>query len=95
MAEPKFEVTQILATRFDADNDEWLLVQWGCTWMPRSAMAGGLMLHEYLIKPKLSTIRVHIPIEAGTQTASDADHCRKRDKIHNKRAKPEAQLPPT
>ena len=87
MAEPKFEVTQILATRIDSDNDEWLLVQWGCTWIPRSAMMGGMMLHDYLIKPKLSTTRVHIPIEEGTQTAADADQCRKRDKMLLKRSK--------
>ena len=75
-----FEVTQILATRFDSDNDEWMLVQWGCTWVLKSALADGQLLRDYLDKPKLSQsgTRVHIPIENGTQTQADADAFYKR-----------------
>ena len=75
-----FEVTQILATRFDSDNDEWMLVQWGCTWVLKSALADGQLLRDYLDKPKLSQsgTRVHIPIEDGTQTQVDADAFYKR-----------------
>jgi len=53
MSDPQFEVTQILATRVDSSGEEWLLVQWGCTWIPQSKMASGAMHTEYLKKPKL------------------------------------------
>ena len=78
--EPVFEVSQILATRFDIDNDQWLLVQWGCTWIPRSSIEDGKLLQDYLAKPMLSQsgTRVHIPIEEGQQTAVDAEAFYKR-----------------
>lgn len=69
----KFEVTQILASRCDSDGDEWLLVQWGCTWILRAGMTAGPLLEEFVHKPKLSQLSVRIPIEEGTQTAFDAD----------------------
>lgn len=74
VTEPVFEVTQILASRFDCDDDQWLLVQWGCTWIPRSSLEDGPLLQAYLVKPMLSQsgTRVHIPIEEGQQTSLDA-----------------------
>ena len=89
MADTMFEVTQILATRKDSENDEWVLVQWGCTWVLRSALEEGHLLTEYLAKEKLVQ-RVHVPVEAGTQTELDAAVLkRRRDKQQNVRGSEE------
>ena len=77
MADAKFEVTQILASRLDCENDEWVLVQWGCTWVLRSALEEGQLLTEYLAKEKLLQ-RVRLPVEAGTQTEVDAAVVKRR-----------------
>ena len=73
-SDPQFEITQILATRVDSNGIEWLLVQWGCTWIPQSQMADGHLRTQYLKKPKLvqGGARFHIPVEDGQQTAEDA-----------------------
>ena len=77
--ESKFEVTQILASRRDRDGDEWLLVQWGCTWVLRTAMAEGPLLDDFVSKAKLIQ-SMQIPIEAGSQTEADAAaHSRRKE----------------
>ena len=83
--QPKFEVTQILATRLDSNDQGWFLVQWGCSWIPCDHMLDSTMLRDYLAKPKLSQsgLRVHVPVESGTQTAVDAENCRKRNKTQH------------
>ena len=73
-----FEITQILASRRDCDGDEWVLVQWGCTWVLRSAVADGVLIDEFGGKAKLIQ-SIQIPIEAGSQTETDAvEHRRRR-----------------
>ena len=77
--ESKFEVTQILASRRDRDGDEWLLVQWGCSWVLRTAMAEGPLLDDFVSKAKLMQ-SMQIPIEAGSQIEADAAaHSRRQE----------------
>ena len=76
-----FEVTQILASRVDTAGDQWVLVQWGCSWVLRSGIADGPLLTEFNDKAKLFQ-RVNVPIEAGSQLEVDAAAYLQRAHMH-------------
>lgn len=61
-ADPKFEVTQIMASRVDDAGKWWYLVQWGCTWVPRNAMVDGPIRTAWTDTAKMRA-RVTIPQE--------------------------------
>ena len=80
-----FEVTEILASRLDLGGKKWYLVQWGCSWVPHSAMADGRIKDAWIAKTKLSptVARVTIPdaeCEQASQSSDDSEPESKRAK---------------
>ena len=68
-ADNNFEVTQIMASRIDDGGDQWFLVQWGCTWIPRSALVEGPIKTAWMASTKIQT-PVTIP-EEQHETSDD------------------------
>jgi hypothetical protein len=70
-ADNHFEVTQIMASRFDDAGNQWFLVQWGCTWIPRSALEEGPVKTAWMHSTKINT-QVTIPEEQYESSDDDA-----------------------